>query len=397
MRFGSGLEQAKLKAERWRDHALKLVAHLKDTLPDLWQQAVDKINDITASMAADFESAGKVMRRFLEDTLAGGISGAAGARSGREFAMAFARAIPVAGPVISAALGDIFDVAAGDRAMRDFHIDRIRKQVTDGIADLTRALDRFGGAAPKALQPYIDKLLSSTKLTAEMRLQLEALSGVPSLDALRDAAQRYGRTLDQLGPKLAQLDLSNTFDQLFSDFTMLGDAGADTNELYKAMAESVNAALERARKMGLSVPEFMRPMLEGMLKMGLLTDEFGNKLETLNGFDFSASIESSLDRIADILERIEKSLSNPILPEMLGRSRGDLPEVGTAGPRRPAGDPASAAGAAAAPIVNVTFNTSQIDGRGTKEFVESKDFAEAISRAIGLNTNGIGTAVRSAA
>lgn len=339
MRFGSGLDRAKLKAEQWREHALGLVAHLKTTLPQQWQEAVTKINEITASMVADFETGAQQIRRVLSESFASAIGSAASATNGRDAARAFVTsflgAIPVAGSVLGPLVGGLFDIGAGDRAMRQSHVDRLLGQLSERMNELTRATERFGGVVPSALRPLLDGLLKSTKLTAEMRMQLEALGGAPSLEALREAAQRYGRTLDQLGPKLAQLDLSSTFDQLFTDFTMLSDAGADSTELLKAMAPAINDALDRARRLGLKIPEFMRPMLESMLKMGLLTDEFGKQLDTLNGFEFSDSIESSLSRIAEILERIEKALSNPILPELLGHTIGDAPPIGMAGPREP--------------------------------------------------------------
>lgn len=344
MRFGSGLEQAKLRADRWRQHAMGLIAHLKDTLPELWQQTVDKINDITQGMVDEFETQAQKIKRVMMDAvqsgIIGGLGAAAGASSGRDAVRSFGttllNSIPVAGPILGSLFGSLFD-DSGDVAARQSRVDKAIRRVQDGINALTSATERFGGAVPNAMRPFLDSLLKSNRLTGEMRQQLEALGGVPSLDALREAAQRYGRTLDQLGPKLAQFDLSDTFDQIFTDFTMLSDAGADTTSLFEAMADSVNAALDRARRLGLAVPEFMRPMLQSMLKMGLLTDEFGTQLDTLNGFTFSDSIESSLGRIAEILERIEKALSHPLLPEVFGRGIGDAPPIGLAGPRSPSG------------------------------------------------------------
>jgi len=176
---------------------------------------------------------------------------------------------------------------------------------------LTAATQLFGGVAPRAMQPLIDSLLKSTKLTEAQRLALEALSGPVGIDALRQAAERYGGTIDGLGTKINQLGSNDAFDQLFADFTMFQDAGADLGGTFDLMQQAINETVNRARKMGLAIPEFMRPILQQMLEAGRLTDEFGNALTDLSGLSFSASIESFLDRIATILERIEAALAGP--------------------------------------------------------------------------------------
>jgi hypothetical protein len=204
---------------------------------------------------------------------------------------------------------------------------------------LSSAVQRFGGVAPRALHATIDGLLQLPGLTNDMRAALEGLKGQAGIDALQQAAQRYGKTINDLGQNIAQLGSNDAFDQLFSDFTLFTDAGGDVNAVFDAMQDKINEAVNRARKMGLAVPEFMRPLLEQMLSAGRLTDEFGTKLTDLNGITFSASIESSLERIAGILERIATFLApeGPIASSpVLGRTIGDLPVIGTAGPRETA-------------------------------------------------------------
>ena len=166
------------------------------------------------------------------------------------------------------------------------------------------ALERFGGSAPAALQPFIQQLLNGTKLTKEQRALLEGMAQPRTWQALQEAAERYSLSVDHLGKGFNQLKSNDVFDQLFSDFTMFSESGADMNEVFKSMSAQVSDAVNRARKFGLDMPEYMRPMLEAMSKAGFLIDENGNALRDLGDIKFSASIESSMSRIADILQDI---------------------------------------------------------------------------------------------
>jgi hypothetical protein len=58
----------------------------------------------------------------------------------------------------------------------------------------------------------------------------------------------------------------------------------------RRQADSYNDLLKNAKKYNLELPAAMRPVLEEMLRMGLLLDDNGNKLEDLNGFSFAPAI-----------------------------------------------------------------------------------------------------------
>lgn len=211
-------------------------------------------------------------------------------------------------------------------------LERAQASIQSGLDGMTDALQRFGGVAPRALQPLINALLESERLTESQRKLLEGLSGAPSIDRLREAAESFGLTLNDLGPALGQLNLTDTFDQLFSKATMLLDADADPDTLFRAMADQINEAIERARKMGLAIPEFMRPMLQRMLEMGLLTDEFGKQMDTLSGLTFSDTLLSSLDKLRIAIEELVKLAREPLLPVI-----PDPSEVIPPGSKRSAG------------------------------------------------------------
>jgi hypothetical protein len=166
----------------------------------------------------------------------------------------------------------------------------------------------FADRAPNALQPYIAQLLLSNKLTEDQRKDLIAMQAPQSWEKMEEAAGRYGLSLEKLGKGFQQLKGNDAFDQLFSDWTTFQDAGVQVGDAMDAMSAKVSEALNRARKFGTDVPEYMRPMLESMLAAGKVIDENGNALTDLGGIHFSDSIESSMDRIADILAEIRDAL-----------------------------------------------------------------------------------------
>jgi hypothetical protein len=172
------------------------------------------------------------------------------------------------------------------------------------------------------MRGYINELLKSTKLTEEHRKLLKGLAEEPTWEKIQEAAERYGLSTDALGVKFNQLKSNSVFDQLFSDWTLFTDISADVGATFDAMSAKVSEAFNRARKFGLAVPEYMRPMLEAMAKAGKLTDEAGNAITDLSNIQFSASIESSLDKIAKILQKIADLLAG-VNPAIANLGEGD--------------------------------------------------------------------------
>lgn len=197
--------------------------------------------------------------------------------------------------------------------------------IDDNLSDMADALERFGGSVPLALRPMVEQLLAMNGLTREQRDMLEGMAQDAPWETYAEAADRYGISLDALGGKFNQLHLNDVFDQLFVDWTMFEDIGADMADVFAHMSGQVNEALQRARRLGLAVPEYMRPMLQAMLEAGQLIDENGQVLSDLSGFKFEASIQSSLEITNDILQRILDALTGQ------GKKPADI--AGAAGDR----------------------------------------------------------------
>lgn len=187
---------------------------------------------------------------------------------------------------------------------------------------------RAGVQIPAAMQPIIQKLIETGGLTAEnARLMLGlAEDSVPSLKEIEEAAGRYGLKLDELGPKVQQLRFTETADQIVADFDKLVRAGvpfetlmadlakADTGEAteeVRSMREQIQKLVDDSLTLGYEFPENMRPILQKMVDAGLLTDEFGVKLDTLEGLKFNVPLEDQIGLLIEALDRLIDKIGGP--------------------------------------------------------------------------------------
>jgi hypothetical protein len=100
--------------------------------------------------------------------------------------------------------------------------------------------------------------------------------------------------------------------QYARDFNTLKEAGGDVNGLLMGMQDEVQALVKEALIFGTAMPEAMRPILQGLIDMGRLTDENGDKLENLDRFKFSGAFEDIFKDMKTILEEIRDLLAGGI-------------------------------------------------------------------------------------
>jgi hypothetical protein len=178
----------------------------------------------------------------------------------------------------------------------------------------------------EVLNPQVEKLTGNltlvqavfdAKTVDEYNAALANLQGLfkqeqDALATLTETADRYGLTLEELGPALQAQKLDTQAQQIYKDWEVLNAAWIRSEVITSRMAESVNAYVQQAVKMGAEVPEAMRPMLAKMVEMGQLTDASGNKIDSLEsaGVSFSMTMSqgfqaliTSVEKLADVLSR----------------------------------------------------------------------------------------------
>jgi len=196
---------------------------------------------------------------------------------------------------------------------------------------------RTGTRIPVALQPILEQLIRMGGLTedaARAMLGLEA-DTMPALADVKEAAERYGLTLDQLGPKVSQLRITETATQIVKDFDLLMKAGADVAVVMDAMKGQVQKLVTEALTLGLALPESMRSLIQHMINAGLLTDEFGVKLTDVSRLTFAETLASKIDQLIQKLGELIDHMSKvgTAAEEGFGRARGAAEALGKAIPR----------------------------------------------------------------
>lgn len=195
-------------------------------------------------------------------------------------------------------------------------IDKEAEQVND-LRDAFE--DTFGtlhdmNAAFQKVGLTVDRVLSARKVK-DFQAAVEEFNQAlafqqDSWRQVQEAADRYGLTIEELGPAWQRQKLDEQAQQLFKDYQLLIGAGADNVAVLAKMADAVNKYVQQAVSMGQKVDIAMKPMIENMIKMGLLTDAAGNKIESLegSGITFTETISEGFDRVIAAIDKMTDSI-----------------------------------------------------------------------------------------
>jgi hypothetical protein len=155
-------------------------------------------------------------------------------------------------------------------------------------------------------------------LTAAIAFQEQAMA------TLEQVAQKYGFTIQELGPAFAAQQLDKQAQELWQDFQLLTAAGVDTDAVLGRMQGSVNAFVQAALKTGTEIPLAMAPMLQRMVELGLLTDENGAIITDLEqtGVRFAETLSQGFDRVIEAVRELTAAITRE-----LGPAIEDIPAV----------------------------------------------------------------------
>lgn len=125
-------------------------------------------------------------------------------------------------------------------------------------------------------------------------------------ERLNAAIEKYGFSIEELGPKLQKQELDSQAKELIEDWRVLVGAGIDVATVNGKMAESINQYLQTALKVGAEVPAAMKPILEAMAAQGTLVDENGVAITDLEktGVKFSQTMTEGFDRVVKKLDEL---------------------------------------------------------------------------------------------
>jgi hypothetical protein len=275
------------------------------------------------------------------DTLTGKTLG--GAASGAATGAAIGSIVPGIGTAIGAGVGAIAGGIMGWFTSNSAKnkLDDMRQAMIDasgGWHELNSAAYAAGMTLERVLNAKTvkDYEAAMNELNAAIAFQDEAMA------TLRETADKYGFTLQELGPKFAAAELDEKAQELYQDFQILTGAGIDMDTVLGRMAGSINTFVQDSLAMGVAVPNAMRPMIERMIELGLLADANGNIITDLeaSGISFAMTMSEGftalIDEVRHLTDAIARGLGIAIddavtkvsnFPDLDARVNWIIPEI----------------------------------------------------------------------
>jgi len=170
-------------------------------------------------------------------------------------------------------------------------------------------------------------------LLGKQKDELKALN--PTWEELVELAGQYGISLDAIGKTTQQAQLGKQANDAVLAFKKFMAAGASMHGVLIGMQDELQGMVTQALRFNLEVPEAMRPMLEQLLEMGLLTDENGEKLKDLSRIQFSRTLQESIQNLIDKLDafiaRMVGGVPNALARLGIGPGAGGAGGIGFGG------------------------------------------------------------------
>lgn len=209
--------------------------------------------------------------------------------------------------------GPLDDLERKAQAVGLSFVEAFGHQGQQGLKDFTKLTEEFkkrwealnlelkdSQEALKGVESEIGDLIGKAKALGYELDQQGNVVGI-SFEKMKTLAKDYGIDLAALGPAFKAAEISKGAAQLIMDFDLLTRGGADVGAVLLGMSGAINKLVQDSIAFGVTIPENMRPLIQGLLEAGKLTDAQGNKLTDLKGITFGAAVKTEFDKIVDVL------------------------------------------------------------------------------------------------
>lgn len=252
----------------------------------------------------------------ISNSIGGLLSKGLGSTLGGVLGKAVGGALPVIGGLIGPAIEAIMNIGGPSKdelAARDTFAS-FQKQ----FGTLKQTIDAVGAAYAKAgktgveSQRDLQRALDATHISAQAEADaLATINGVLNQQKqdqadLNAAVQRYGFSIQELGPAMQKQQLDEQAQQLLNDWRLLVGSGIQLSTVNEHMAGSINDYLKLARATGQEVPEAFKGILQKLIDAGDLTDDAGNKITDLQdvGVTFATTMTEGFQKVVDKLQEL---------------------------------------------------------------------------------------------
>ncbi len=190
--------------------------------------------------------------------------------------------------------------------------DDLRGMGAKGASLVHEGLNVIGKRDTVANQAWIQSvkdLLDTQGKTAEA-----ARAMIPDWESAGQLADKYGISLEALGPKFKQGGLSAAAQDIYTDFERLAAfIGEDMNEgVLRGMSDEISALVKQALSFGGEIPKQMQPMIQKLIEMGLLVDENGNKLEGVENLKFGETMQDTTKKLIDVMKELAATIRDSV-------------------------------------------------------------------------------------
>jgi len=141
--------------------------------------------------------------------------------------------------------------------------------------------------------------------------------------------KEYGFSFEDAGAKWRAANLGAQFDALYQKTLTLRDVGIDYDEILRRQAGEYSTLVQRAVSTNTEIDSSMRPVLQRLVDMGLLTDENGEKFSDLGDVSWTTTLTEATKGITKAIYDLRDAiLGTSSAFDDLGRKRISIP-IGT--------------------------------------------------------------------
>jgi hypothetical protein len=170
-----------------------------------------------------------------------------------------------------------------------------------------KKLEATAAQAGVSLQEIWDAKTVEEYLKAVKKVKGQLADWEDAIKALDAAMEKYGVTVDQLGPKFKQMKLDEMMVALQRDWEVLHAAGVSYAVLVEKMGPDINKAVDQYINAGVEIPKSMKPIIDELWKQGKLVHENGVAFTEAEyqglkyGTTLTEAMMSAVDAILDLV------------------------------------------------------------------------------------------------
>jgi TP901 family phage tail tape measure protein len=300
-----GLMGATVTTSAWKDVKTSFSAAVKE-LPGVILAAFQGGGDVGQAIGAHLggsigESLGKSLAPKLTAALGETVGGALGTLMG-----------PL-GSLIGSLAGKLMDKLGSALGIGGDKVIMKVNDMRDAFFEAHGGFEAFSvEMATVSSEDWAKKIFDAKTVEDFNALVGEAMSlldtQTQAQEQLQAAVEKYGITVEELGPKWAQQEMDKKAIDLVQSWKLLNAAGVDVTTLIAKMGPDLNAFVQESIAAGTAIPEAMRPMIEQMIQAGQLLDENGNAYGSVEdaGITFAQTMS---EQFSTLIEKIDKMVN----------------------------------------------------------------------------------------